>query len=193
MKAPASAPSSKTGSTNACAHAAPFVTAVIVDDGSNPQEEGAPARRPSTPPRQRLQAAGAPHRMVYLRANGIRGRARRSDGAGATAADATSTWWVVCRRGRRGASGGVLARGVHAVHHTCGHRVRITRAHGWPIRESIAVPSPAGPHVRDMCREALSFGVLRHPVRHESSSVPRQCARCCRSCRKIGGFWTSSC
>jgi len=78
--------------TEACAHAAPIVTAVIVDDGSNPQEE-ARQRAGVNAATARLQAAGAPHRLVYLRAERNQGKGASIRWGWSQAADAASTWW----------------------------------------------------------------------------------------------------
>ena len=78
--------------TNACAHGAPIVTAVIVDDGSNPQEE-ARQRAAVNAATARLQAAGAPHRMAYLRTERNQGKGASIRWGWSHGADPASTWW----------------------------------------------------------------------------------------------------
>ena len=125
---------------DACAHAAPIVTAVIVDDGSNPQDE-ARQRAAVNAATARLQAAGAPHRMVYLRAERNQGKGASIRWGWSQAADAASTWWSFID-----ADGAVPASEFWRVasmlaRHAGGHRVRFTRAHGGPIREPIVLSS----------------------------------------------------
>ena len=76
----------------ACAHALPIVTAVIVDDGSNPQEE-ASQRAAVNAATARLQATGAPHRMVYLRTERNQGKGASIRWGWSHGADPASTWW----------------------------------------------------------------------------------------------------
>ena len=76
----------------ACAHASPIVTAVIVDDGSNPQEEASQRAAVNTAA-ARLQAAGAPHRMVYLRTERNQGKGASIRWGWSHGADPASTWW----------------------------------------------------------------------------------------------------
>jgi glycosyltransferase involved in cell wall biosynthesis len=78
--------------SDACAHDSPIVTAVIVDDGSNPQEE-ARQRAAVNAATARLRAAGAPHRMVYLRVERNQGKGASIRWGWSHAADAASTWW----------------------------------------------------------------------------------------------------
>lgn len=78
--------------TGACTHDSPIVTAVIVDDGSNPQEE-ARQRAAVNAATARLQAAGARHRMVYLRVERNQGKGASIRWGWSHAADAASTWW----------------------------------------------------------------------------------------------------
>lgn len=77
---------------DACAHAAPIVTAVVVDDGSSPQDE-ARQRAAVNAATLRLKAAGAPHRIVYLRAERNQGKGASIRWGWSQAADAASTWW----------------------------------------------------------------------------------------------------
>lgn len=76
----------------ALSHPTPAVTAVIVDDGSSPQEE-ARQRAAVNAGTARLQSAGAPHRMVYLRVERNQGKGASIRWGWSQAADAASTWW----------------------------------------------------------------------------------------------------
>ena len=76
----------------ALSHPSPAVTAVIVDDGSSPQEE-ARQRAAVNAGTARLQSAGAPHRMVYLRVERNQGKGASIRWGWSQAADAASTWW----------------------------------------------------------------------------------------------------
>ena len=78
--------------TGALTHSLPIVTAVIVDDGSHPHEE-ARQRAAVSAATARLQAAGAPHRLVYLRAERNQGKGASIRLGWSQAADAASTWW----------------------------------------------------------------------------------------------------
>jgi dolichyl-phosphate beta-glucosyltransferase len=78
--------------TEACARAEPIVTAVIVDDGSTPQEE-ARQRAAVNTATARLQAAGAPHRLVYLRVERNQGKGASIRWGWSHAADPGSAWW----------------------------------------------------------------------------------------------------
>jgi glycosyltransferase involved in cell wall biosynthesis len=77
---------------DACAHAEPIVTGVIVDDGSNAQEE-ARQRAAVNAATARLRAGGAPHRLVYLRVERNQGKGASIRWGWSHAADDASTWW----------------------------------------------------------------------------------------------------
>jgi len=78
--------------TEACARANPVVTAVIVDDGSSPEEE-ARQRAAANAATARLQAASAPHRVTYLRVERNQGKGASIRWGWSHGADPASTWW----------------------------------------------------------------------------------------------------
>jgi len=78
--------------TGALAHTSPIVTAVIVDDGSSPQEE-ARQRAAVNAGTARLQAANALHRLVYLRVERNQGKGASIRWGWSQSAESSSTWW----------------------------------------------------------------------------------------------------